>query len=157
MPVLRPRLDLCTPTSVTLEAGARVLVVNDQGETGKTLARRLRNRKVQVLSLDSASPAETSEKLAKYLAEGPIHGVYFLPALDVEPALAETTAEQWQIEMSRRVYALFNLMKSLPGEPFLVSATRTGWAARLHPSGRYSSDGWGSQRIHQSDCPGTPG
>jgi len=36
------------------------------------------------------------------------------------------TAEQWQEEMSRRVYALFNLMKAIPGEPFLVSATRMG-------------------------------
>jgi malonyl CoA-acyl carrier protein transacylase len=126
VPVLRPRLDLCTPTSVTLEAGLRVLVVNDQGDTGKSLARRLRSRKVQVLSLDNLSTAESSEKLAKYLEEGPINGVYFLPALDVEPLLAETTAEQWQEEMGRRVYALFNLMKAIPGEPFLVSATRMG-------------------------------
>ncbi len=135
VPVLRPRLDLCIPTSVTLEAGLRVLVVNDQGETGKALARRLRDRKVQVLSMDSASPAESSEKLAKYLAEGPINGVYFLPALDVEPALAETTSEQWQIEMGRRVYALFNLMKSLPGQPFLVSATRMGGLHGYTPQG----------------------
>jgi malonyl CoA-acyl carrier protein transacylase len=126
VPVLRPRLDLCTLTGVTLEAGLRVLIVNDLGDTGKSLARRLRSRKVQVLTLDNASSAEFSEKLTKFLAEGPIHGVYFLPALDVEPLLADTTAEQWQIEMSRRVYALFNLMKSIPGEPFLVSATRMG-------------------------------
>jgi NAD(P)-dependent dehydrogenase (short-subunit alcohol dehydrogenase family) len=76
--------------------------------------------------LENASTAESSEKLAKYLAEGPIQGVFFLPALDVEPLLADTTAEQWQEEMSRRVYALFNLMKAIPGEPFLVSATRMG-------------------------------
>ncbi len=125
VPVLRPRLDLCTPTGVVLE-GQRVLVVNDQGDTGKSLALRLLGRKVQVLSLDNANTPESAEKLAQYLAEGPINGVYFLPALDVEPLLADTTAEQWQEEMSRRVYGLFNLMKTIPGEPFLVSATRMG-------------------------------
>ncbi|MCB0159567.1 MAG: SDR family NAD(P)-dependent oxidoreductase, partial [Caldilineaceae bacterium] len=66
-----------------------------------------------------------------WLAGGPIHGVYWLPALDVEPAIEDLTLEEWR-ELNRiRVKNLYATTRTLydsiagPGA-FLLAATRLG-------------------------------
>ena len=52
MPVVRPALDLCKPTGITLDADSRVVMMLDQGGVGKALAGRLEKRDVTVLPLE---------------------------------------------------------------------------------------------------------
>ena len=125
-PVLRPRLDLCTPTGVTFETGMRVVVVGDRGKVGDSVARRLRARKVQVLMLQDAAPDAAAAQVETWLAEGPVDGVYFLPALDVEPPLEAMDLEAWHAALDRRVKTLYTLLHRLPGDVFLVCGTRMG-------------------------------
>lgn len=126
VPVLRPRIDLCTPTGVELEAGARVLVVAGQGKAGELLARRLQTRQVQALFLKTDILEELEKTIAEHLAQGPVKGVYFLPGLDVEPLLRDLKPETWQAITRRRLVCLYTLMRALPAESFLVCGTRFG-------------------------------
>jgi NAD(P)-dependent dehydrogenase (short-subunit alcohol dehydrogenase family)/acyl carrier protein len=127
VPSLRPRLDLCFPTGVELGEGQRVLVVESKAKTADALTRKLTTRKVDVLRLNAGLGAEAiATKLTSWLAEGPIAGVYFLPALEVEPKLAGMTAKDWQTGLEERLYSLYTIMKALPEETFLVCATRLG-------------------------------
>jgi NAD(P)-dependent dehydrogenase (short-subunit alcohol dehydrogenase family) len=127
VPSLRPRLDLCIPTGVELGEGQRVLVVEGKAKTADALARKLTARKVDVLRLGTGLGSEAiAAKLTGWLAEGPIAGVYFLPALEIEPKLAGMSARDWQTGLEERLYSLYTIMKALPEETFLVCATRLG-------------------------------
>ena len=89
MPVLRPQLSMCKPTSVSLEDGRRVVVMADKGGVAKALVQRLETAGVQVLCIENAPDAEAlANRLKEFLAAGPVHGVYWLPALDNEAAFA---------------------------------------------------------------------
>ncbi len=134
-PVLRPRLDLCHPTGVTLEAGQRVLVIGDGGKVMAALTRRLKARKVEVLALEASGLNKAGERIAAWLQDGPIHGVYHLAALDIEPPLAEMTAEEWQQAMECRLYSLYHVLRALPERVFLLCATRCGGVFGYQPEG----------------------
>jgi len=127
VPALRPRLDLCTPTSVSLGEGSRVIVADGNGKSGETLERKLAARKVTPLHLDASLPAEQIlSQLSAWQAGGPIAGVYFLPALEIEPKLDDVDLQTWQAGLDERLNSLFTIIKALPEETFLVSATRMG-------------------------------
>jgi len=127
VPALRPRLDLCIPTGVELAQGQRVLVVESQTETAEPLVQKLTERKLAVLRLSARlTSKEISAKLSAWLAEGPIAGVYFLPALEIEPGFAELNIQDWRAGLEERLYCLVTIMKGLPEETFLVCATRLG-------------------------------
>jgi len=126
-PYLRPQLDLCLPTGVELAEGMRVLVVESHPKNGEALRRKLSARKVEVLRLEAGLEAEAlTGKINAMQAEGPIAGVYFLPALDIETPLSKMSASEWQSALETRLYSLFSIMKALPEETFLVCATRMG-------------------------------
>jgi acyl carrier protein/NAD(P)-dependent dehydrogenase (short-subunit alcohol dehydrogenase family) len=130
VPALRPTLDLCKPTNVALGAGSRVIVAADRGGVGKVLVNRLERRGVTVCDLDPQHDAVTLEaQLHACLAEGPVQGVYWLPALDGEAAIEAMSSEQWH-ELNRvRAKNLHLVMHTLvaAGEPpFLVAGTRLG-------------------------------
>ncbi|HET8757595.1 MAG TPA: SDR family NAD(P)-dependent oxidoreductase [Solirubrobacteraceae bacterium] len=91
--VLRPPLDRCADTGVQLAPGTRVRIVADSGGVATALAKRLEQRGVEVVD------------------DGPVDGVYWLPALDADDP---------------RVKDLAQTMRELPAEAFLVSATRLG-------------------------------
>ncbi|MBN1642313.1 MAG: SDR family NAD(P)-dependent oxidoreductase, partial [Anaerolineae bacterium] len=135
VPVLRPELALCKETGVTFREGQRIVVVSDEGKVGRYVGYRLRARKVKALILKEAWPERVSEQVAAWLAEGPIDGVYFLPALDVEPPLVEMDLEGWRAEQAKRVKSLYTLMRALPEHVFLVSATRLGGLHGYGPQG----------------------
>ncbi len=127
VPVLRPRLDLCIPTGVSLEEDARLLVVEGENKAGESLVRKLRARKVEVLRLKAGlAGEEIAEKVAAWQAEKPIRGVYFLPGLDAEPELDTMTPADWQSGLESRLYSLYAIMRALSEETFLVCATRLG-------------------------------
>ncbi|HOU42570.1 MAG TPA: SDR family NAD(P)-dependent oxidoreductase, partial [Promineifilum sp.] len=141
VPALRPSLDLCKPTGVTLDANSRVVVMLDRGGVGKALVSRLEKLGATALVIDEPPTAEAlAAQLAAWLADGPIQGVYWLPALDAEPALEDMDLATWR-ELNRvRVKNLYTTMRALydaisaPGT-FLVSATRLGGLHGYGPDG----------------------
>lgn len=69
----------------------------DQGGVGKTLASRLQKKGVTVLALEpGVATATMIELLQQWLADGPIQGVYWLAALDAEPAVEEMEIATWR-------------------------------------------------------------
>jgi NAD(P)-dependent dehydrogenase (short-subunit alcohol dehydrogenase family)/acyl carrier protein len=127
VPVLRPPLEQCVPTGVELGAGSRVIVAADRGGVAAALTGRLRKLGVEVIS-----PAQ-------YTDGEPVHGVYWLTALDAEPELGELTLAAWREGLDVRVKRLAALMRILPGETFLISATRLG--------GRHGYDAAGATSV----------
>jgi acyl transferase domain-containing protein len=132
VPVLRPALDRCKATSVTLGAGSRVVVMLDEGGVGEALLGALGALGVETLAVVAApEPEDLLQKIAEFAAAGPVHGVYWLPALDPEPAIAELDLAGWRAALRVRVKLLAHAMRALyaqiagPGT-FLVSATRLG-------------------------------
>jgi len=131
-PVLRPPIEMCKPTGVSLEAGSRVIVMMDHGGIGKALVGRLQKRGVTTLTFeDPPSTEELAERLAAWQAEGPIQGIYWLPALDVEPELADMDLAGFRESTRVRVKNLFITLRTLyeqfsGPQHFLVSATRLG-------------------------------
>ncbi len=141
VPALRPPIDLCKPTGVALDGTTRVVVMMDRGGVGKALLNRLEKRGVGTLVIDEPPSAEALEQQLKgWLAEGPIHGVYWLPALDVEPAIEDMDLATWREHNRVRVKNLYLTLRTLydtlvgPGT-FLVSATRLGGLHGYGPEG----------------------
>ncbi|HSD29700.1 MAG TPA: SDR family NAD(P)-dependent oxidoreductase [Vicinamibacteria bacterium] len=141
VPSLRPPLAWCKPTGVSLGKGSRVVVVADEGGVAVALARALEKRGVALLSLDGATPTEeVTSRLAGWLKDGPVQGVFWLPALDVEPAIADMDLAAFREANRRRVKNLHAAMRTLyeavaaPGT-FLVSATRMGGLHGQTPEG----------------------
>ena len=132
VPSLRPALDRCKPTGVSLGKDSRVVVAADAGGVAEALAKVLAKSGVSVLSLDCALPTdEVTRRVGRWLEDAPVQGVFWLPALDVEPKLAEMDLAGFREANRRRVKNLHAAMRVLydsvaaPGR-FLVSATRLG-------------------------------
>jgi len=141
VPSLRPPLELCVRTGANLAKGARVVLAADDGGVANVLADELARRGVDVLRLEAATPTEeVTRRLGGWLAAAPVTGVYWLPALDVEPALAELDLAGFREANRRRVKNLHAAMRALyeavsaPGS-FLVSATRLGGLHGQSPEG----------------------
>ncbi len=133
-PVLRPPIEWCSLTGVTLDDTKRVIVMTDEGGVADALLRRLGALGVTALVLESGSAAETiDERLTTWLADGPVHGLYWLAALDAEPAIQDLDLTSWRSALASRVKNLHSVVRRLdtegqlgPRGTFLVSATRLG-------------------------------
>ncbi len=132
VPTLRPPLDLCKTTGVNLGAGRRVVIMPDKSGVGDVLAQRLQTMGVEVLRIEDATDADTlATLLESWLAAGPVHGMYWLPALDNEGDLDRMDLTFWHEALRVRVKSLYATMRILyeqiatPGT-FLISATRLG-------------------------------
>ncbi|MBZ5720171.1 MAG: SDR family oxidoreductase [Acidobacteriia bacterium] len=132
VPTLRPALSICKPTGVTLSAGRRVVVVPDLGGVADTLAELLEAMGLEVLVVENISDRhKLAQQLKTWMAAGPIHGIYWLPALDQEGSLRDMDLSTWHEALGVRVKSLYTTMQILyeqiaaPGT-FLVSATRLG-------------------------------
>ncbi len=132
VPVLRPALASCKETGVRLESGCRVAVMFDRGGAAEALVERLRTRGADVLTLGNDASAESiAERLAEWTAGGPVHGLFWLPALDVEGDLHSMDLAGFREALRVRVKNLYTSARALtdalgaPGS-FLVSATRLG-------------------------------
>ncbi|MCC6847114.1 MAG: SDR family NAD(P)-dependent oxidoreductase [Deltaproteobacteria bacterium] len=130
VPALRPMLARSKPTGVALASGRRVVVALDRGGIGKALVERLEKLGVAVLVLAAdAEAAALADQVAAWRAGGSIHGVYWLAALDVEPALSDLDLAGWRAGLGGRVKRLAALMRLLyediaPSGTFLVAAVR---------------------------------
>ncbi|HKU22732.1 MAG TPA: SDR family NAD(P)-dependent oxidoreductase [Terriglobales bacterium] len=132
MPVLRPALDLCKPTGVTLGRGRRIVIMPDKGGVGEALAQSLQSFGVEVLRIEDVPDTNAfTNRLKTWMAAGPVHGVYWLPALDDEGQLQDLDLISWREAVRLRCKLFYATMRTLyeqiaaPGT-FLVSATRLG-------------------------------
>ncbi len=130
---LRPQLKHFQSTGVELDSSSRVLVMLDQGGVGKALVGRLEKLGVTVLAVEDAPEAdELASRIEEWLSQGPIQGVYWLPALDSEGSLWEIPdLAAWREALRVRVKLLYTAMRTLyagfdQAGTFLVSATRLG-------------------------------
>ncbi len=123
MPALRPRLDLCIPSGVVIDTESRILIVKDGGKTADSLARKLKAQGAHVLVL---SVADAVLKAIDWSENDRIQGVYYLPGLDSDPDWTELDIAKWHTSIQHRVEDLFSLMKALPADVFLITATRMG-------------------------------
>ena len=142
VPSLRPALDLCKPTGVALAAGSRVVVVRRRGRRRPGARRRAdeARRHASWRSTARRRPTRSTARLNGWLAEGPIAGVFWLPALDVEPAIEELDLAGFREANRRRVKNLHAAMRALyesvsASGTFLVSATRMGGLHGQTPEG----------------------
>ena len=132
LPVLRPSLEICKATGVTLDQSRRVIVMPDKAGVGKALTEKLQAKGVEVLMLE---PFEGYEQLTKTLQSwtkaGPVHGIYWLPALDDEGTISAMSFDAWHDAVRVRVKNLYTAMRTLYDQiavsgTFLVSATCLG-------------------------------
>ncbi|HYK91056.1 MAG TPA: SDR family NAD(P)-dependent oxidoreductase, partial [Acidobacteriota bacterium] len=132
VPYLRPKLDLCKLTGVVLNEQSRIVVICDEGGVGKALAGRLERLDADVLLIDDHPDSETLVKrIEEWKSDGPIQGIYWLPALDYEGGMGEMSLQSWREAVRVRVKLLYAAMRALydqvhPRGTFLVSATRLG-------------------------------
>ena len=91
--MIRPELEYCVDTGVTIESGSRIALMPDGGGVADALSARLTELGAEVLMVQGTPDAETLEALvAQWTAAGPVQGVYWLPALDDEGPLAKLDA-----------------------------------------------------------------
>ncbi|HUJ72081.1 MAG TPA: SDR family oxidoreductase, partial [Verrucomicrobiae bacterium] len=132
LPVLRPALDICKPTGVVLDRSRRVVIMPDKGGVANTLTELLQKLGVEVLRIEGAPDKDALIKCLKtWTAAGPVHGVYWLPALDNEGKLGDLDAATFHEAVHIRVKSLYTTMRTLyeqiaPPGTFLVTATRLG-------------------------------
>jgi hypothetical protein len=114
IPVLRPPLESCVATGVTLGEGSRVVLMPDGGGVGSALADRLSKRGLEVLTIEGAPEGEALEALiGEWTAAGPIQGVYWLPALDDEPLPTALDPDERREALRVRVKLLAIAMRAL--------------------------------------------
>jgi NAD(P)-dependent dehydrogenase (short-subunit alcohol dehydrogenase family)/acyl carrier protein len=132
VPVVRPALALCKATGVSLEPGSRVVVMRDRGGVADALIATLARRGVETLAVEAGPEGPVFlDSIAAFAARGAVQGLYWLPALDVEPDLAELDIVSFQETLRVRVKLLAQVMRALyaqiaPPGTFLVTATRMG-------------------------------
>ena len=86
----------------------------DHGGVAKSLASRLEKKGVEVLTIDGTPDAEAlTGQLEAWLADGDIHGVYWLPALDAEGAISDMSLDDWRENLRVRAKLLYTTMRTL--------------------------------------------
>ncbi|MDH3756029.1 MAG: SDR family NAD(P)-dependent oxidoreductase, partial [Acidimicrobiia bacterium] len=148
-PRLRPDLGSCVPTGVELTEGDRVIVMVDAGGVGAALVQRLGDRGVDVLTIEGAPDAdELLAQVDSWRGSDRVKGLYWLPALDVEPSLDELDLAGWREELRRRVKLLYRSLRHVyelvgTNGGFLVTATRLGGLHGYGPDGSTAPMGGG--------------
>ncbi len=132
VPCLRPAVSVCKSTGIELAQGKRVLVMPDQGGVAAALGKALKQRGVEVLTFKKPPKRDKlPERIAEWLAKGPIDGVYWLPALDREAPIEKLDLKSWRAALEVRVKLLYETLRALyeplaRPDAFVVSATRLG-------------------------------
>jgi acyl transferase domain-containing protein/NAD(P)-dependent dehydrogenase (short-subunit alcohol dehydrogenase family) len=141
VPTLRPPLTMFKPTSVRLGAASRVVIMPDKNGVANALTTQLEKKGVTVLTITNTPENDVLEKLIKeWMAVGPVHGVYWLPALDREAPFCEMEPADWHEALRIRLKAFYVTMRALyqqVGSPnsFLISGTRLGGQHGYDPAG----------------------
>ncbi len=97
VPNLRPPLNVCKPSGVTL--GSRVAAWSScptKAAWQRRLAQQLQAKGVEVLAIEDAhDPDALTKRLQGWLAAGPVQGVYWLAALDYEGPISTMDLPTW--------------------------------------------------------------
>jgi malonyl CoA-acyl carrier protein transacylase len=128
---LRPDLKYCKNTGVEINEKSQVLLMSDQGGVGKALSTQLKKQGAKVHLLNKLDSSESiQQEIAKWMKNGPVQGVYWLPALDNEGDIAKMKYADWKKATQLRVKLLYTVMRELViagnEDLFLVSGTRMG-------------------------------
>src|SRR5439155_18538635 len=127
VPVLRPAAERCAETGVVLDENARVVVMLDEGGVAERLVARLDELGVTVLMLSAGiDTAALAAAVKNWRADGSIHGIYWLAALDDEGPVDALDPAGWREALRRRVKNLYATVRGCSSAPFLISATRLG-------------------------------
>jgi NAD(P)-dependent dehydrogenase (short-subunit alcohol dehydrogenase family) len=141
VPVLRPDLDRCLPTGVELGEGSRVVIGADGGGVASALRDLLVARGVDVLLVEGAPTADELVALVDgWRSDRSVTGVYWLPALDPEPPVADLDLAGWREAARVRVKLLYAVLRHLgddigPAGTFALGATRLGGRHGYGPDG----------------------
>ena len=132
VPVPRPALTACKPTGVNFGPGRRIVIMPDKAGVADALTRKLQDVGAEVLRLEpSGDTTSLTNRLKAWLAAGPVHGIYWLPALDHEGSISQMDLPAWHRAVGLRVKSLYHAMRALyeqiaASDTFLLSATRLG-------------------------------
>ncbi len=130
--VPRPDLDRFVPTGIELGDDSRVIVMTDEGGVGKAVVKRLKKAGVDVLAIeDRPDVDDLLARIDEWRGDGPVQGLYWLPALDVAAPIAEMDLDTWHEELRVRVKLMYRTLRHLYehlGEQgtFVVAGTRLG-------------------------------
>ena len=132
VPNLRPPLELCKSTGVILASGERVVIMPDNGGVADALSQQLRAKGIDPLRIDPSWSAESiTNEVKHWINDGPIHGIYWLSALDTEARLSDMDPATWHEALRIRIKSLYAVMRALYDQigaagSFFVCATRLG-------------------------------
>jgi NAD(P)-dependent dehydrogenase (short-subunit alcohol dehydrogenase family) len=106
----------------------------DEGGVAKALLKRLASFGASPLVIEPGCPADDLDaRLGAWLTDGPVHGLYWLAALDAEPAVCALDLAGWHEALRRRIKNLYTVVRRLdqagqlgPQGTFLVTGTRMG-------------------------------
>ena len=161
--VLRPPLELCKPTGVTLATGTRVVVAGDRGGVTAGALRAPRRRAAWRCSRSRipALPAP-SARLAEWISTGEIHGVTGCRPSTPEPSLLTLDlAGLPRAEPRARQGALRDDARSRrrgPASRGRSSSRRRAWAAASDRDGRAEAPlGGGVAGLHEGLHARAPG
>ena len=90
-----------------------------------------------------ADAASLTESINSWLTQGPVHGVYWLPALDPERDISEMDLTAWRAALHVRVKLLYATMRAVYEHvaqrgTFLIAATRLGGQHGYDAAGAYA-------------------
>ncbi|MHB8878888.1 MAG: SDR family oxidoreductase, partial [Myxococcaceae bacterium] len=147
VPVLRPALELCKKTQVSLQKGGRVVIVADKGGAGASLAKTLERKGLEVLRIDDRpEPRAFEARIAEWAKAGNVAGAYFLSGLDPETPFSGLDLEGWRTLHRERTKLLHALSRALYDAlaakgTFLLAATRLGGVHGYEAGGAKSPAG----------------
>ncbi len=138
--VLRPRLDLCTPTNISIDQNSRIIIFSDTKKISAALQKKLKNFNASVMVI-KPDQTEIEDQINGWLAEGNIQGIYFLTPLTDEKPLAEMDTQDWQNALQTQFYNLVKALKILPNLAFLVVGTQFDGLHGLSQTGALTAMG----------------
>ena len=147
VPVLRPTLEMCKPTSARLEPHAKVLVIPDRGGVATALTELLQKRHVEVTTLDDGTaPEEVLSKTAEWTKSGNAMGVYFLAGVDRSSNLPDLSPEAFREIDQHQIKRLCSVTRAFYDAldqkgTYLITATRMGGLHGYEPAGPSSAVG----------------
>ena len=132
MPIVRLPLSACKPTTASLQADQRVVVIGDKAGAATKLVELLVAKRVRVLHVDNAiASGDLVKSVVDWAGNDPVDGIFFLPALDAQPSLDEMQPDAFRALIDRNVRGLYGLTRALYGSfdragTFFIAATGLG-------------------------------